>query len=112
MQRGRRRADNFAGKGKLTVTPDPAIVITGDCPVEAGGGYTGFEHYLYRVEIADPAGGAARFKWSRFNGGLHGRGVFKAGGAPGTGTVTISANDQMINHCGLTEVLSRSARAR
>ena len=95
-------SDDFAGKGKLTVTPDPGIVITGDCPVEAGGGYTGSEHYLYRIEIADQAAGGARFKWSRFNGGLHGRGVFKAGGAPGTGVLTISANDQMVNHCGLT----------
>jgi len=95
-------ADNFDTKGKLTVTPDPAIVITGDCPVEAGGGYTGSEHYLYRIEIAEPAGSVARFKWSRFNGGLHGRGVITAGGAPATGTIAISANDQMINHCGLT----------
>lgn len=95
-------ADNFAAKGKLTVTPDPAIVITGDCPVAAGGGYTGTEHYLYRVEIADPVGGVAQFKYSQFNGGLHGRGVFTAGAAPGTGGIAISANDQMISHCGST----------
>jgi hypothetical protein len=93
-------ADDFAAKGKLTVTPAPAIIIPGDCPVEAGGGYTGFEHYLYRIEIADPASGQALFKWSRFNGGLVGRGRFTAG-APGTGTVTITANDQAINHCDL-----------
>jgi hypothetical protein len=93
--------DNFNAKGKLTVTPAPAIVISGDCPVEAGGGYTGFEHYLFRIEIAEPQGGEARFKWSQFNGGLVGRGRFVAG-APGTGTVTITANDQMINHCGLS----------
>jgi hypothetical protein len=53
--------DNFDAKGKLTVTPAPAIVIPGDCPVEAGGGYTGFEHYLFRIEIAEPEGGEARF---------------------------------------------------
>ncbi len=94
-------ADDFTKKGKLTVTPAPAIVIAGDCPVEAGGGYTGFEHCLYRIEIAEPAGGQARFKWSQFNGGLVGRGTFKSGGTPGTGTVTVTANDQMINHCGL-----------
>ncbi|MFO1058175.1 MAG: DUF6519 domain-containing protein [Dongiaceae bacterium] len=93
-------ADDFSAKGKLTVTPSPAILIPGDCPVEAGGGYTGFEHYLYRIEIAEPAAGQARFKWSRFNGGLVGRGRFTAG-APGTGTVTITANDQAINHCDL-----------
>jgi hypothetical protein len=95
-------ADDFAAKGRLTVTPDPAIVITGDCPVQAAGGYTGAEHYLYRIEIADPAGGVAQFKYSQFNGGLHGRGVFTSGAAPGTGSIALSANDQMINHCGLT----------
>ena len=95
-------ADNFAAKGKLTVTPDPAIVIMGECPVAAAGGYTGPEHYLYRIEIAGPIGGAAQFKYSQFNGGLHGRGVFTAGGTPGTGNIAISANDQMISHCGLT----------
>src|SRR5262249_53113501 len=94
-------ADDFSKKGRLTVKLADTIIITGECPLEAGGGYTGFEHYLYRVEIAEPAGGQARLKWSQFNGGLVGRGTFKAGGAPGTGTVTITANDQMINHCGL-----------
>ena len=92
--------DDFDAKGRLTVTPGPAIVIPGDCPVEAGGGYTGFEHYLFRIEVAEPLGGEARFKWSQFNGGLVGRGRFVAGAA-GTGTLTITANDQMINHCGL-----------
>ena len=94
-------ADDFSAKGRLTVSPDPAIVITGDCPVAAAGGYTGLEHYLYRVEIAEPIGGVVQFKYSQFNGGLHGRGVFTAGGAPGTGSIAISANDQMISHCGL-----------
>jgi uncharacterized protein DUF6519/parallel beta helix pectate lyase-like protein len=97
-----RLADDFAARGKLTATPAPALVLSGDCPVEAGGGYTGFEHYLYRVEIAEPAGGQARFKWSQFNGGLVGRGTFAATGA-GTGTVTVTANDQAINHCGLPQ---------
>src|SRR5882724_11288473 len=96
-----RAADDFAAKGKLTVTPAPAILIPGDCPIEAGGGYTGFEHYLYRIEIAEPLAGVARFKWSQFNGGLVGRGRFTAG-APGSGTVAITGNDQMINHSGLT----------
>jgi len=95
-------ADNFGNKGKLTTTLSPTLVLGGDCPVEAGGGYTGFEHYLYRVEIATPdAGNHARFKWSQFNGGLVGRGVFTSTGA-GTGTVDIKANDQMINQSGLT----------
>lgn len=94
-------ADNFAGKGKLTVTPSSSMTITGDCPVELGGGYTGFEHFLYRIEVAEPdSGGNARFKWSQFNGGLVGRGEFTSTGAT-TGTVRIRANNQMINHCGL-----------
>lgn len=96
-------ADDFSAKGKLTVSPAPILNVTGDCPLEAGGGYTGLEHYLYRVEVADPdATNRARFKWSQWNGGLVGRGLFAAG-APGTGTVTITANDQMINHCGVSD---------
>jgi hypothetical protein len=96
-------ADDFSTKGKLTVSPAPVLTITGDCPLEAGGGYTGLEHYLYRIEVADPdAAASARFKWSQWNGGLVGRGLYAAG-APGTGTVTVTANDQMINHCGVTD---------
>jgi len=97
-----RLADDFSSKGKLTVTPAPALVVSGDCPIEAGGGYTGFEHYLYRIEIAEPLGPQARFKWSQFNGGLVGRGTFASTG-PNTGTVTVTANDQAINHCGLPQ---------
>ncbi|MGH8106409.1 MAG: DUF6519 domain-containing protein, partial [Arenimonas sp.] len=94
--------DDFASKGKLTVTPAPTMVVAGSCPVPDSGGYTGFEHYLYRIEIATPdAANQARFKWSQFNGGLVGRGEFTAGGAPNTGTVAIRANAQMINQCGL-----------
>jgi hypothetical protein len=96
-----RLADDFAAKGKLTVTPSSTMTITGDCPVELGGGYTGFEHFLYRIEIAEPdRAGNARFKWSQWNGGLVGRGEFAATGA--TGTVRIKANNQMINHCGVS----------
>jgi hypothetical protein len=95
-------ADVFANKGKLSVTPAANVVVTGDCPVQMGGGYSGFEHYLYRIEIADPDGGGnARFKWSQFNGGLVGRGAFTATGGA-TGSVALSANDQAINHCNLT----------
>ena len=95
--------DDDGAKGKLTVSPAPVLTITGDCPVEAGGGYTGLEHALYRIEVAEAdASGRARFKWSQWNGGLVGRGLFAAG-APGAGTVTITANDQMINHCGVTD---------
>ena len=93
-----RLTDDFDSKGKLTVSPADTLAISGECPVELGGGYTGFEHYLYRIEIADPDGGNARFKWSRFDGGLVGRGTYDSLASE----ITISANDQMINHCGLT----------
>ena len=66
----------------------------------AGGGYTGFEHFLYRIEIATPDGaGNARFKFSRFNGGLVGRGVFDTA----VNEILIRANDQMINLSQLTD---------
>lgn len=91
-------ADDFAAKGKLTVVPSASSVIVGDCPVDLGGGYTGSAHHLFRIEIADPDGaGHARFKWSRFNGGLVGRGTYD----PAAHTVTVTGNNQMINHCGL-----------
>ena len=102
--------DDPARRGKLSVTPSPAIVITGDCPLEAGGGYTGLEHYLYRIEIAAPTpAGTARFKWSQFNGGLVGRGIFVAGAA-GTGVVSITANDQAINTCGIADFYLEALR--
>lgn len=91
--------DDLTARGKLTVTPAPTLAITGPCPVALGGGYAGLEHYLFRVEIAEPDGeGQARFKWSRFNGALVGRGAFDAA----AGTLDITANDQMINHSGLS----------
>ncbi len=90
--------DDPDSKGKLTVSPSDNLSISGPCPVELDGGYTGFEHYLYRIEIASPDdSGHARFKWSRFNGGLVGRGTYDSADS----TVTVTANDQMINHCGL-----------
>lgn len=95
--------DDPAGRGKLSVSPAPAMVIAGDCPLEAGGGYTGLEHFLYRIEVGTPsAAGAPRFKWSQFNGGLVGRGLFTAA-AGGTGTLAITANDQAINTCGVAQ---------
>lgn len=84
--------------GRLTVTPSPTVAVAGDCPVNADGGYTGFEHFLYRIEIAEPDAGGARFKYSRYNGGLVGRGTFD-----GTDQVTVVANDQMINRSGLSD---------
>lgn len=67
--------DDPADKGVLTVELQPEVVVPGDCPVVMGGGYTGFEHHLYRIEIAAvDSGQPAGFKWSQFNGGLVGRG--------------------------------------
>ncbi len=94
-----RLRDDPAAKGRLTVAPAPTLAIGGDCPVQLGGGYTGFEHYFYRIEIAEPdVDDNARFKWSRFNGGLVGRGTYDSA----TDEISIDANDQMINRCGLT----------
>ena len=96
-----RLADPPAGLGKLSVSLEPPQLITDqDCPTVAGGGYTGFEHNLYRIEIAAANTGAPRFKWSQFNGSLVGRGVFMAG-APKT--VTITANRAAIISSGLTD---------
>ena len=89
-----RMENDLDAQGHLTVTPAPTAVIAGDCPVQAGGGFTGFEHYLYRIEVATPnAAGDARFKYSRFNGGLVGRGILDSA----VDEVVIHANDQMIN---------------
>jgi len=92
-------ADDFPNKGKLKVTLQPTVVSGGDCPVVQGGGYTGFEHHLYRIEVADVTAGGPMFKWSRFNGGLVGRGVFDAAGL----RVNITANLAPINTCGLSQ---------
>ncbi|HYN86379.1 MAG TPA: DUF6519 domain-containing protein [Pyrinomonadaceae bacterium] len=93
--------DDFGAKGKLTVTLDAPSVVGGDCPVTDEGGYTGFEHNLYRVEIAETDSGAAMFKWSQFGGGLVGRGKFDVSGA--TATLTIDAGDQAIINSGLPQ---------
>lgn len=97
---GPRLRDNLAGHGRLTVSLEPQNIIAGDCPVVEGGGYSGFEHNLYRIEIAATDGGPARFKWSQFNGGLVGRGQFFGGVAP---HVDITANRSAILNSGLTE---------
>ncbi|MBW4671113.1 MAG: right-handed parallel beta-helix repeat-containing protein [Cyanomargarita calcarea GSE-NOS-MK-12-04C] len=95
--------DRWDEKGKLTVSLEDPTVTNGDCPVVSAGGYTGFEHYLYRVEIADSKDAIPKFKWSQFNGGLVGRGVFQApsGGEPGK--VTITHNLQAIIHSGISD---------
>jgi hypothetical protein len=92
--------DDPSSQGRLTVSLAPVVAIAGDCPVVGGGGYTGFEHNLYRIEIAEGDPGApARFKWSQWNGGLAGRGLFDATSAK----VTLEAGRASIVNSGLTE---------
>ncbi len=101
--------DDFSHKGKLKVSLKPTTPISGDCPVVEGGGYTGFEHHLYRIEIAKlNSGDPSRFKWSRYNGGLIGRGDYDAAETK----FSITANLQAITTSGLTnfylEVVERA----
>ncbi|MFH0344325.1 MAG: DUF6519 domain-containing protein [Chromatiales bacterium] len=98
--------DDPTTKDPLSVTLAPVVALDKDCPVVGGGGYTGFEHHLYRIEIADTAPGAsARFKWSQWNGGLVGRGrFFAATTAPARpARVTIDAGRAAIVNSGLTK---------
>lgn len=88
-------------KGTLTVSLQDPSTTNEDCPVVSAGGYTGFEHYLYRVEIAHTKD-TPKFKWSQFNGGLVGRGVFPQAPAFGQpGKVIITHNLQAIIHAGI-----------
>ncbi|MCB1852636.1 MAG: hypothetical protein KDI83_17965 [Gammaproteobacteria bacterium] len=94
-----RLRDDPESQGRLSVTAVASTSILGDCPLQAGGGYTGFEHLLYRIEIAEPGVNGARFKYSRFNGGLVGRGSYDSGQA----RIRIRANAPMINLSQLNE---------
>jgi Family of unknown function (DUF6519) len=91
--------DDFSAKGKLKVELIPTTVIDGDCPVVQSGGFTGFEHRLYRVEIADTDKPApqAYFKWSHDNGGLVGTGDFDSINK----TVNMFGNKNAILYSGL-----------
>jgi hypothetical protein len=93
--------DKVCKKGKLTVSLQNTAKTDGDCPVVEGGGYTGFEHQLYRIEIAQVNDGTPRFKWSQFNGGLVGRGECYLGSPDKR--ITLTANDQAIKMSGLTD---------
>lgn len=95
--RGRLK-DDFSKKGKLKVTLKPVSPGAGDCPVVAGGGYTGFEHNMYRIEIAEVTSGGPQFKWSQYGGGLVGRGHFDVAKKE----VAIKANLQAIINSGLS----------
>ncbi|MES9852190.1 MAG: DUF6519 domain-containing protein [Candidatus Thiodiazotropha sp. L084R] len=94
-----RLADDLQAQGRLTVSAAATTSILGDCPLQAGGGYSGFEHFLYRIEIAEPGANGARFKYSRFNGGLVGRGSYDAAEEK----ILIRANAPMINLSQLNE---------
>lgn len=92
--------DKFVAKGKLRATLQQKIPPGDkDCPVVEGGGYTGFEHQLYRIEIAESNPGEAYFKWSQFNGGLVGRGFFDSVNFK----LDIKANRNAIINSGLTD---------
>ncbi len=93
--------DDISKKGKLKVSLEPTTETDGDCPVVKDGGYTGFEHNFYRIEIAQVNGDVPKFKWSQFNGGLVGRGKCDLGGADKR--ITLKANDQGIKMSGLTD---------
>src|SRR5688572_22750224 len=90
--------DDFSTKGKLQVELKPTAAIDGDCPVVESGGFTGFEHRLYRIEIADTdRANQSWVKWSHFNGGLVGTGDFDAVNKK----VTIFGNKNAIVNSGL-----------
>jgi len=81
-------------KGKLTVTLASDVEAVDDTSVVALGGYQGLEPRLYRIEIAATnlkARNEPMFKWSRCNGCLVGRGVFKQ-----NQEIVITANLQAI----------------
>lgn len=90
-------------QGKLTVSLEDSTVTDGDCPVVDAGGYTGFEHYLYRIEVAHTTDNIPKFKWSQFNGGLVGRGTFHAASDGEPGKVAITHNLQAIAHSGIND---------
>jgi Right handed beta helix region len=74
---GKKLEDDFNKKAKLTVTLDNPTPVTGECPVDENFGYTGITHNAIRIEVADvnPTE-VAKFKWSKFNGGMVGRGNY------------------------------------
>lgn len=86
--------------GRLTATLTPPDDGDGPCPQASLGGYTGFEHNLYRIEIAEADSGGPWFKWSRFNGALVGRGEFLISGS--LRRVVLGANRAAIVNSGLT----------
>ena len=95
---GGKLKDDLSKKGRLKVTLQPVEESDEECPMIEGGGYTGFEHCLYRIEMAPVKNGSPpMFKWSQFNGGLVGRGKFDASEKK----LTLTANMQAIITSGL-----------
>jgi len=92
--------DDLSLLGKLNATLTPTTTVAGECPVVQGGGYVGLEHRLYRIEIAHTDDATPRFKWSHWNGGLVGSGVFHTSGTDIT--IDIEANRTAILTSGLT----------
>ena len=90
--------DDLTKHGSLHATLAPTTMTAGDCPVVQGGGYSGLEHDLYRIEIADVTRGGSMFKWSQWNGGLVGRGMYDAAAKK----LSLVAGDQAILRSGLT----------
>lgn len=97
---GSRLRDDLSTHGHLTVELADTSTTAGDCPMVEAGGYAGFEHNLYRIEIAETDSGVPMFKWSQINGGLVGRGRFTGGPSP---TVSLTANRAAILTSGLAE---------
>ena len=95
-----RLQEDFLTTGRLTVTLDPTTPTEGDCPTVEQGGFTGFEHSLYRIEIARVNDDRApMFKWSQFNGGLVGSGQYQT--VDGETSFTLEGNDQAIRRSGM-----------
>ena len=95
--------DDISQKGKLKVSLQPKNETDENCPVVKDGGYIGFEHNFYRIEIAqvNVNGNVPKFKWSQFNGGLVGRGEWNLDGEDKR--IILKANDQAIKMSGLTD---------
>ena len=92
-------------RGRLTATLAPTSVTTGDCPVVEHGGFSGLEHNLFLVEIAQvdeattPTSAGPYFKWSSTGGGLVGRGQLNP-----SGHFELRGGREAILRAGLTEV--------
>lgn len=92
--------NRFNTTGRLTVTLAPEGDTGETCPRYDTGGYSGLEHCLYRIEIAHVDSKDPHFKWSRFNGGLVGRGDVVYPDDTGGRSITITGNKSAITNCG------------